>query len=64
MGASLAVSAQGIEKLNGNALFGDIEARHIGPALMSGRVSDVVGHPYRFKNNFYRYCRRWCVEIF
>ena len=37
--------AQGIGKLNGDALFGDIQARHIGPALMSGRVSDVVGHP-------------------
>ena len=45
VGLSYSVSAQGIVKLNGNALFGDIQARHIGPALMSGRVSDVVGHP-------------------
>ncbi|MCH2223669.1 MAG: hypothetical protein MK066_02790 [Crocinitomicaceae bacterium] len=37
--------SQGIEKLNGNALFGDIQARHIGPALTSGRVSDIEGHP-------------------
>ena len=45
IGASLFASGQGIENLNGDALFGDIEARHIGPALMSGRVSDVTGHP-------------------
>jgi photosystem II stability/assembly factor-like uncharacterized protein len=25
--------------------WGDIKARHIGPALMSGRVSDLEGHP-------------------
>ena len=41
----LNLHAQGLEKLNGQALFGDIQARHIGPALMSGRVSDVEGHP-------------------
>ena len=45
LGVSLSSYAQGIEKLNGHALFGDIKARHIGPALMSGRVSDVTGHP-------------------
>lgn len=45
VGISLSTSAQGIEKLNGDALFGDIQARHLGPALMGGRVSDVVGHP-------------------
>lgn len=39
------VFAQDIESLNGEALFGDISARHIGPALMSGRVSDIEGHP-------------------
>lgn len=37
--------AQEMEKLNGDALFGDMQARHIGPALMSGRVSDIEGHP-------------------
>jgi len=37
--------SQGIEKLNGDALFGNIEARQIGPALMSGRVSDIEGVP-------------------
>ena len=25
--------------------FGDLKARHIGPALMSGRISDVALHP-------------------
>ncbi len=41
----LSAHAQSIEKLNGDALFGDMQARHIGPALMSGRVSDIEGHP-------------------
>lgn len=31
--------------LVGDELFGSISARHIGPALMSGRVSDIEGHP-------------------
>ena len=30
---------------NGKALFGDITARHIGPALMSGRINDMEVHP-------------------
>jgi photosystem II stability/assembly factor-like uncharacterized protein len=29
----------------GKELFGDMRARHIGPALMSGRVSDIEVHP-------------------
>lgn len=29
----------------GKELFGDMKARHIGPALMSGRVSDLELHP-------------------
>jgi len=29
----------------GKELFGDMRARHIGPALMSGRVSDIELHP-------------------
>jgi photosystem II stability/assembly factor-like uncharacterized protein len=39
------------EKLNivAKELFGDIKARHIGPALMSGRVSDIEGHPTNSK---------------
>ena len=27
------------------SIFGDLSGRHIGPALMSGRVSDIEGHP-------------------
>lgn len=30
---------------NGKALFGDMTARHIGPALMSGRINDMEVHP-------------------
>ena len=29
----------------GKELFGDMSARHIGPALMSGRISDLEPHP-------------------
>ena len=32
-------------KLKGKQLFGDISARHIGPALMSGRINDMENHP-------------------
>lgn len=31
--------------LTGKELFGDIKARHIGPALMSGRIIDLEQHP-------------------
>jgi len=31
--------------LNGKELFGDMSARQIGPGLMSGRISDLEGHP-------------------
>ncbi len=31
--------------LKGKQLFGSMEARHIGPALMSGRISDLEVHP-------------------
>ena len=31
--------------LKGKELFGGIKARHIGPALMSGRIIDVENHP-------------------
>jgi photosystem II stability/assembly factor-like uncharacterized protein len=33
------------EKLLVGDYFGDLKARHIGPALMSGRVSDIEMHP-------------------
>jgi len=31
--------------INASEYFGDLKARHIGPALMSGRVSDIENHP-------------------
>jgi photosystem II stability/assembly factor-like uncharacterized protein len=31
--------------LTGDQLFGSIKARQIGPALMSGRITDIEGHP-------------------
>lgn len=31
--------------LSGKELFGDLRARQIGPALMSGRITDLQGHP-------------------
>jgi photosystem II stability/assembly factor-like uncharacterized protein len=31
--------------LKGKELFGDMRARHIGPALMSGRINDLEMHP-------------------
>ncbi len=31
--------------LKGNELFGHMNARHIGPALMSGRINDLENHP-------------------
>lgn len=31
--------------LKGSALFGDMKARQIGPAVMSGRVNDLEAHP-------------------
>jgi len=31
--------------LNGKELFGGLQARHIGPALMSGRIIDLENHP-------------------
>ena len=37
--------AQNLESIDGKALFGDISARQIGPALMSGRINDMENHP-------------------
>ena len=37
--------AQSLEAIDGKALFGDLTARHIGPALMSGRINDMEVHP-------------------
>ncbi len=41
--AALFSSAQ--NGLTGEDVFGDIRARQIGPAVMSGRITDLEGHP-------------------
>ncbi len=42
----ISVSSYGQEiVLKGKQLFGNINARQIGPALMSGRISDLENHP-------------------
>ncbi len=43
--SALALAQNGGVALSGDELFGDLRARHIGPALMSGRVIDLEGHP-------------------
>ena len=40
----ISLSAQEIA-LKGKELFGNMNARHIGPALMSGRINDIEMHP-------------------
>ena len=40
----VSISAQE-SSLKGKELFGDMQARHIGPALMSGRINDIEMHP-------------------
>lgn len=42
---SFAQDSNPVANLSGEELFGDIKARQIGPALMSGRVSDLEPHP-------------------
>lgn len=37
--------AQSEMSIDGKELFGDMTARHIGPALMSGRINDMLAHP-------------------
>lgn len=37
--------AQSSKTIKGKELFGDMTARHIGPALMSGRINDMEVHP-------------------
>ncbi|UJH67273.1 WD40/YVTN/BNR-like repeat-containing protein [Allomuricauda sp. SCSIO 65647] len=36
---------QTLADIKGKELFGDLKARHIGPALMSGRINDMEAHP-------------------
>ena len=38
-------NAQEEISLKGKELFGDMRARQIGPALMSGRINDLESHP-------------------
>ncbi|MEQ9468020.1 MAG: hypothetical protein RLN88_11450 [Ekhidna sp.] len=45
LGIFTSLEAQEEIVLSGDELFGDLRARHIGPALMSGRVIDLEGHP-------------------
>ncbi len=49
LGNAIFLGAQDGIPLKGKELFGDIKARHIGPAIMSGRVSDIEGHPTNSK---------------
>jgi len=37
--------AQNTNTIDAKDLFGDLRARHIGPALMSGRINDLETHP-------------------
>ena len=39
------IQAQEAILLKGEELFGSMRARQIGPALMSGRITDIEGHP-------------------
>jgi len=39
------VTAQNTTKVSAKNLFGNLRARHIGPALMSGRFIDLAVHP-------------------
>ena len=41
----LSLIAQNDNDINLKNLFGDLRARHIGPALMSGRINDMEVHP-------------------
>jgi photosystem II stability/assembly factor-like uncharacterized protein len=42
---SASLLSQGLSALSASDYLGDMKARHIGPALMSGRISDLEGHP-------------------
>jgi photosystem II stability/assembly factor-like uncharacterized protein len=41
----ISTQAQEALPLKGDEIFGSMRARHIGPALMSGRITDLEGHP-------------------
>lgn len=44
VGLSSSLTAQEVS-LKGDQLFGNLTARHIGPAFMSGRINDIEMHP-------------------
>ncbi|NND15820.1 MAG: hypothetical protein HKN89_05805, partial [Eudoraea sp.] len=41
----IALLAQDDTAIDASKIFGDLRARHIGPALMSGRINDMEVHP-------------------
>lgn len=43
--APFILGAQESELIKAGDYFGDLKARHIGPALMSGRINDIEVHP-------------------
>jgi photosystem II stability/assembly factor-like uncharacterized protein len=43
--SATSIMAQDKIVLKGKELFGDMKARHLGPALMSGRITDLEMHP-------------------
>ena len=45
MTTAASAPALAADKAKGSPIFGDLQARHIGPALMSGRFGDIEGHP-------------------
>ncbi|GFD89858.1 hypothetical protein KUL152_20840 [Tenacibaculum sp. KUL152] len=45
MTTAASAPALAVDKAKGSPIFGDLQARHIGPALMSGRFGDIEGHP-------------------
>lgn len=47
---TIQATAQKPVTLSGKELFGSMNARHIGPALMSGRITDITGHPTNSKH--------------
>ena len=49
MATSLSAHAQETTVVDGSSVFGDLTARQIGPALMSGRVNDLEIHPMNNK---------------
>ena len=52
--------SQATKAIKGKELFGDMTARHNGPALMSGRVNDLEVHPTNSRI-VYTTCYLTCV---